>query len=334
MKPREVILTIRQNLISAFKQYEYIFIPVLRFLLSLSTLRLLRNVTNYEGLLSNILVLVGISFIGTFVSADWIITLTIFLVTIFMAGSNLLFAIILFIGMWCIYVLYAKLFPREGLLIIATLVAFSMKLELVIPIVGALFGTYMSIVAIIIGIILWFTLPTIKSILPVISLEKDVLLDTFNQLMAINYREILMNTEMMVTIVIFFIVFSAIYIIRKQSIDYGPYIAIAVGAVMNILGFGFAIIFFENIEINLLVISLETIGFSLVAIVMQFLYIALDYHRAEMVNFEDDDNYYYVKIVPKIQLTHKHKLVKRIYVEGSSKDDQSMTQGQDINIDL
>lgn len=334
MKPREVILTIRQNLISAFKQYEYIFIPVLRFLLSLSTLRLLRDVTNYEGLLSNILVLVGISFIGTFVSADWIITLTIFLVTIFMAGSNLLFAIILFIGMWCIYVLYAKLFPREGLLIITTLVAFSMKLELVIPIVGALFGTYMSIVAIIIGIILWFTLPTIKSILPVISLEKDVLLDTFNQLMAINYREIMMNTEMMVTIVIFFIVFSAIYIIRKQSIDYGPYIAIAVGAVMNILGFGLAIIFFENIEINLLVISLETIGFSLVAIVMQFLYIALDYQRAEMVNFEDDDNYYYVKIVPKIQLTHKHKLVKRIYVEGSSKDDQSMTQGQDINIDL
>ena len=49
MKSNEAILTLRQNIISVFKQYEYIFLPVLRFALSFSALRLLRDVTSYTG---------------------------------------------------------------------------------------------------------------------------------------------------------------------------------------------------------------------------------------------------------------------------------------------
>lgn len=334
MKSNEALLTIRQNLINAFKQYEAILIPILRFVLSLSALYLLKSVTNYTGVLSGIIVLIGFALIGTFASADCIVVLSILLTTLFVGAFNPAFALVLFGILSLVYLLYAKLFPKESLLIIVMLVAFFMKLELLVPIVAALFGTYISIVAIIIGVMIWFTIPAIQNILPAATLSKDEILDTLSGLMSIEYKEFLVNPEMMVTVVVFFIVFSSIYLIRKQSIDYGPYIAIGVGAVMNILGFGLSIIILNNVEVNILLVVLKTIGFSLIAAVLQFLSAVLDYQRSETVNFEDDDNYYFVKIVPKIQLTRKHKVIKHIYTDVSQNNEFNGMRMEDDDINL
>lgn len=315
MKSNEAVLTLRQNIINTFKQYEYILLPVLRFILSFTALKMLRDVTGYTGVLSGVLVLIGVALIGAFASADWIIILTILLSTVFIASSNLIFGLMVFTAMCIIYFLFARLFPRESILIIAVLIAFNMHIEMAVPIIAALFTGYISVVAIIIGTILWFTIPSLKAFLPAAALKKDEILSTVTALMTIDYKELLIEPEMMISIVIFFIVFTTIYLIRKQSIDYAPYIAIGVGAVMNILGFGLAMIFFNGVEFSLILVILQSVFWGVLAVILQFLSIALDYQRAETVNFEDDDNYYYVKVIPKIQLTHKHKTVKKVYTD-------------------
>lgn len=332
MKSNEALLTIRQNLVSLFKQYESIIIPVLRFIICFSALRMLKDATSYNGILSGTLVLIGLALIGSFASAEWIIVWAIFLTTLFIFSSNPILAFMLFGVMCMIYVLYARLFPKESIWIIVTLIAFSIKLEILIPIVAALFGTYISILAIIIGIILWYTVPNLRGVMPNTAMDKDKIIDTVSQLMSVNYKSLLADYNMMSIIVIFFIVFSAIYIIRKQSIDYGPYIAIGVGAVMSILGFGLAIIFFSGVDVNMIEVILETLLFSGIAAIMQFLSIALDYQRAETVSFEDDDNYYYVKIVPKIHLTYKHKTIKKVYTNLSRKSDDNYIMMEDDDI--
>jgi hypothetical protein len=38
----------------------------------------------------------------------------------------------------------------------------------------------------------------------------------------------------------------------------------------------------------------------------------LDYQRAESVQFEDENNYYYVRVIPKISMTKRKRVVKRI----------------------
>ena len=332
MKSNEMLLIIRQNLISIFKRYESLIVPIVRFIISFSALRMLKEATSYHGVLSGTLVLIGLALIGSFASAEWIIVWTIFLVTFFTFPLNPILALILFGIMCIIYILYARLFPKESIWILVTLVAFSIKLELLIPIVAALLSTYVSVMAIIIGTILWYVVPGLISVLPN-AVEKNEMIDMMNQLMIIDYKNLLIDPRMMSIVVIFFIVFSAIFIIRKQSIDYGPYIAIGVGAVMNILGFGLAIIFFGGIGVNMIKVVLETLFFSGVAVIIQFLSIVLDYQRAETVNFEDDDNYYYVKIVPKIHLTHKHTTIKKVYTDLSEANhfNRIMMEDDDIS---
>ena len=57
---------------------------------------------------------------------------------------------------------------------------------------------------------------------------------------------------------------------------------------------------------------LGTIGSAAIAIVIQFFRRALDYTAVENVQFEDDDYYYYVKAVPKINVSMPQMRVKRI----------------------
>ena len=50
----------------------------------------------------------------------------------------------------------------------------------------------------------------------------------------------------------------------------------------------------------------------LAALVLEFFIFSVDYSRTEIVQFEDDEYYYYVKAVPKNILSTPDKKVKRI----------------------
>ena len=313
MKSNEVMLTIRQNLISAYKQSEAFVLPLLKFILCLSTLRILKEVTKYEGACGSIFILIGIALVGAFASAETVELIGILLSVIFVLPANPIFAGVLFVGLIMIYILFGRLFPKESMLIIVMLVAFSINMEVGIPIVAALFGGYASIVAIILASILWYLLPEIGGVLPPIPTDKSEILEVFRQFVATDFKTLLMNKTMMVTCIVFLIVFSVVYLIRKLPIDYGPYIAIGIGAAMNIIGFGLASIFFVDIDVNILLVLLETIIYCFVAIVAQFLSVVLDYQSAESVEFEDDDNYYYVRIVPKIKLDVTQQNAPKVY---------------------
>ena len=49
-----------------------------------------------------------------------------------------------------------------------------------------------------------------------------------------------------------------------------------------------------------------------VAMLVGFLFMGLDYSRTERVQFEDEDYYYYVKVVPKMNIQAPSKTVKKI----------------------
>ena len=313
MKSNEVLLTMRQNLISAYKKSERFVLPILKFILCLSTLRILKEVTRYDGALGSIFILMGIAFIGAFASAQTIQLMAILLSVIFILPTNPIFAVVLFVTLMMLYILFGRLFPKESILIIVMLVAFSINMEIGIPIIAALFGSYASIIAIVIASMLWYLLPELGTIFPPLPSDKGEMLEVFRDLVAVDFKALVMNKTMMVVCIVFLTVFTVVYIIRKLPIDYGPYIAIGIGATMNIIGFGLASIFFVDINVNIVLVLIETIIYCCVALVAQFLSIVLDYQSAEAVEFEDDDNYYYVKIVPKIKLDIAQKNAPKVY---------------------
>ena len=102
-----------------------------------------------------------------------------------------------------------------------------------------------------------------------------------------------------------------VYFIKRLAIDYAWTIAIAAGALadMMILLVG-DLVFDTNGSIAMLIVG--TIVSVLAAKVVEFFVFSVDYSRTEKVQFEDDEYYYYVKAIPKINVAAPSRTVKKI----------------------
>ena len=67
-----------------------------------------------------------------------------------------------------------------------------------------------------------------------------------------------------------------------------------------------------SIEVSIGSILIESVVGVLIAALLQFWKGIVDYQRTEILQFEDDDYYYYVKAVPKLSVAESNKNVKHI----------------------
>ena len=99
-----------------------------------------------------------------------------------------------------------------------------------------------------------------------------------------------------------------------------------VGAILNLSILLFANIFLElNVDLLLMVVSIVVC--VLIAYLIQFFRLTLDYHGTRKLQFEDDEYYYYVTAVPKIKVAAVDKTVTRIVPD---EDDEN----QDLRSEL
>lgn len=312
MKLNETLLIIRQNLIKMYKQHETIILMLLKFISIFSIITMIGSSVGYIGVFNKIEVVLFLSLLGTFLPEKWISLGFVLLTPLYVIMVNLVLGITSFVFLWMLYLLFMRLFPKESLLIIGTIICFNIGLEGLLPVVAALFGGYVCVIAIIIGTFIWFAIPQFVMLIQSYASGKDEVLGIVTTLTEGGLKGILSDATMLCTIVVFFIVFSIIYLIRKQSIDYAPYLAIGIGLIMHLAGFILAVVFL-NIDMSIGSILLKTFLVACISLIIQFFSKALDYQGAENISFEDEDHYYYVKIVPKIYINSHHKKIKRIY---------------------
>ena len=136
------------------------------------------------------------------------------------------------------------------------------------------------------------------------------------------------NKGMVLMIAAFAVTIIVVYMIRRLSIDYAWTIAIAVGALadMMILLVG-DFMFDTNVSIIGLIIG--TVVAILIAKLVEFLAFHVDYSRTEKVQFEDDEYYYYVKAVPKVTVATPSRTVKKI---NTSRRKQTGTQNRNKQV--
>ena len=115
----------------------------------------------------------------------------------------------------------------------------------------------------------------------------------------------------LVYIITFAVTILVVYIIRRLSINYAWYIAIAAGAIFEIITMLFAGAAL-NVKISVPSVLLGVLLAIIIALILQFFLFSVDYTRTEYVQFEDEEYYYHVKAVPKLMVSATDKQVKRI----------------------
>ena len=229
-------------------------------------------------------------------------------------SSSIEVTVLVLAFMLCFMFFYIRLAPQKCILILVTILAFYFKIPYAVLLYAGLYMGITSIIPIIIGVFIWEFIPSISILLNTTRTAGTDFMEmpaTFAEVYVQMLQQLSNHTDWIFVAFVFAMIVIAVYGISRLSIDYSKELAIGLGAVLNVVAF-IIVVLITRMEINLLFMLLSTIISVLIIEVIHFFDILLDYSRAESVQFEDDENYYYVKVVPKIMMSKKKRVVKRI----------------------
>jgi hypothetical protein len=213
------------------------------------------------------------------------------------------------------FILYFRFAPKDSIAVLLTPVCFAMKIPYAMPLAMGFVGSPMSVVSVVFGTIVYYILKYVKDNATQLgNLESDSAVTNFKYVV----DNIVNNKEMFLMSAAFAATIILVYMIKRLSINHSWKIALAIGAIADIL-----IIFIGDLSLDIDArlgsTILGTIVSVLIIIVLQFFVFNVDYSRTEYVQFEDDEYYYYVKAIPKISVATPSVKVKRIHSQSTPK---------------
>ena len=204
------------------------------------------------------------------------------------------------------FAFYCQFTPKRALVLLVTPIAYMLHIPYVVPVVcGLAFGPVISI-PVIFGTIIYYMIHFFKNSASAISSAGGIMGE-----ITLFSKNVFMNKEMWIACVAAVVCVCVVYTIRRLSIEHAWPIAIIAGALLNIIVFivGSLVMGISVSYSSLLIGNAVAV---LVGLVMQFFLFNVDYSRTETMQFEDDDDYYYVKAVPKLTISAPDKVVKHI----------------------
>lgn len=307
------LLVAKQILMTLYSRYEVYITPLLKFVLALISLLLINSRMGYMSSIDKMTVVLIVALMCSFMPANFIVVMSALFVLLHLYSFCLECALVIGVGFILMFLLYLRFAPKDTLVVVLTPVCFLLKIPYVVPLAMGLVGTPASMVSVACGVIVYYMLHYVVQNVSVIAAMTDD--GTSVKFSVAKFKfvvdGILNNKEMAVTIMAFAITVILVYLIRRLSIDYAWTIAMAAGAVVNILILLVGDLMFDT-HVALFSVIFGNIMAFLLTGVLQFFVFHVDYSRTEKVQFEDDEYYYYVKAVPKVVVSRPEKKVKQI----------------------
>ena len=302
------LLVAKQILMTLYSKYEVYITPLLKFFLALVSLLLINSRMGYMESIDKLTVVLIVALMCSFMPMSFIAIMAAMFTLLHLYSFSLECAVVVGAGFLLMFLLYLRFSPKDTLVVLLLPICFLLKIPYVIPIAMGLIGTPASAVSVACGVISYYMIHyVIQNVSVIASMADEETAAKFKFII----DGLLGNKEMVVTIIAFIITVILVYIIRRLSMDYAWTIAMAAGAIVNIMILLVGDLMFDT-NVALFGVILGTIISLLLTAVLQFFVFNVDYSRTEKVQFEDDEYYYYVKAVPKVTVAKAEKKVKQI----------------------
>ena len=302
------LLEIRARIRSLYQKFETYIDPVIKFIVAFVVFQMVNNALGSDPRLTRIPIVLVLSLLSAFTPSSVLVFLAgilalahIYVVSPFLA----ILAALLFV---ILYLFFIRFTPGLGYVLVAVPILKMIGIPYVVPLLMGLFVSPLAIIPTGCGVIIYYLFQILRdAAAKQVNMNMDDLLQLYIEVM----DSLLGNKEMFLTIAVFAAVIIVVYLIRKLKFDYIFEIAIALGAVVNITGF---LIVDLRLDISGQIgkMVLGTIGSAVIVYLIYMFRQILDYSASENVQFEDDSYYYFVKAVPKMDVTVPQFHVKRI----------------------
>lgn len=303
------LLTFRDTIKAFYSRYDYIMTPILKGIMTFIIFFSLNNMQfGYMPVLGKMSILfllaVVCAFLPTEITAGIggiMIVLQSMNVSLDIAVASLAFVLIFYSG-------YMRFVSKTGIIVLLVPVCYICHLTYALPIIlGFLVGPS-AIVPAVFGVILYYYEGALKELANVLATATE---EETTQGFQYILNGLLENKYMLLTMVVFACTILVTYVVYRSSFEYAWVVSFFVGGFLNIVLFLIGSVTLSiNVEIGQIFIG-SIVGIFLAAIV-QFCKGVVDYSGTELLQFEDNDYYYYVKAIPKLSVSEANINVKHI----------------------
>lgn len=302
------LLEIKQRMKEFYAKYDIYVIPAVKFCLALAAFLAINSQIGFMEKITSPVFSVLLALLCSFLPVNLIAVFGGLLICAHaFALSMEVFAMTA--GLLVImYLLYFRIAPEQGYVLVLTPLAFMLQIPYVLPLVLGLVGGPVCAVPVAFGTIIYYLMYYMKNNETMLSsTEADAMSSRLTYLV----ENVLNNKAVLMTILIFALVLVVVYAIHRMSADYAWYMAIGSGAVLNVVLFLTGGLIMQ-VRISVAGLVIGTAVSVLIALLVEFFVFSVDYSRTEYAQFEDDEYYYYVKAVPKMSIAIPDKKVKKI----------------------
>lgn len=289
--------------------------PLGKFLLALAAFVMINSSTGYMERINNMSVVLVLSLMCSFLPINFIIVCAAAFILLHMYALSMECALVALILFLILALVYFRFAPKDAVIVLLLPMCFYLKIPYVIPICAGLLATPVSAAAVACGVIVYYMVSYVSGNVSGLSaFEAEDMSGRFRYVV----DGFLKNKTMAVVLVAFSLTVIIVYLIRRLSIDHSWTIAIIAGIITQtvVLLLGALLMDAEVSAAGIIVGSIVSAG---IAMIVEFLMFQMDYSRTEIVQFEDDEYYYYVKAVPKVVLSKPEKTVKKINTQRKKK---------------
>jgi len=334
----EQLLIVREGIVKFYKKFEIFIIPVLKFMLgyfifsSISSIGYSMeafDIITKPSMRLSYTMLMAVLFTILPISMGYIL-MTFNIIVQFSANYEV--AVIIGAVLLLVIFFYSRLGGKEKWLILFMILGLHFKIPYIIPLIAGLYFGIQSAAAITIGVFLWEFYPLAFNMVNVEKPKVASILEipeSFSQVITYFLDTVKNNDRWVVTSFVFVLVVIIVYAASKMDVDFAKEIAIALGTVINIISFIFLRLAI-GYEISIPSLFLYSILSGLAVLILKLFDIVLNYQGTERVEFEDDDNYYYVRVVPKIAMARKDRSVKYIQKASPKTDSKKKIQHETV----
>lgn len=303
------LLTFRDNVKAFMSRYDYILTPIFKFILALLLFWSLNSQMGYMSLLQNILLLVLLAVICAFLPVEFMSGIGGIMIILHSTQVAFDAALVGLALVLIFYFGYMRFSPKTGLIALLVPLCYMCHVVYALPIVlGFLVGPA-SIIPAVFGVILYYYgsgLGELTNLLAAVT-EEDEAVQGYQYILT----ALLNNKLMLLMFIVFACVILVTYAIYRAPFSNSWIVAFLAGGFLNVVLFLVGSVML-SIEVEIAPIFTGSVVGVLIAVICQFGKGIVDYQRTEILQFEDDEYYYYVKAIPKLSVAETNKNIKRI----------------------
>ena len=302
------LLVWREKLQNIYAKYSIYILKALQFVTGLIVFGLINSNIGFMEQASSVVCTAGLAVICTFFPMTIMTLAAAALVLVHFYAVSMPIAIVSLVVYLLMFIFYFRFTPKKAWIVLLSAIAFGLKIPVVIPVVFGLLGTPVWIVPASFGIISYYMIDYVKdSATALKSADAENLADSL-----MNFtKQLFTSKEMWLMIGAIVVGILVVHLIRTRSVDHAWKIASAAGAAVSVILLSAGSIALD-IDISFAIVLASAVLGIAIGLVLEFFFFSVDYSRAENIQFEDDEYYYYVKAVPKVGVAVPEKEVKRI----------------------